>query len=449
MEAIDITEYLGEFKVHIDLNERTIFSAKFGDGKTYFLNEFKKRNEDSFYFITIYPVNYSVAENVDIFEYIKRDIIVQLANDDILSNIDFTSIADTLFSWENAREVVSFLLSFVPAGGLYNKLLDKGKRFYDVYEKKKKTYAKYSNCFEEQKGGLYEDDAYTRLIENAIRHIQKNMNKKVVLIFEDLDRIDPAHLFRILNVLGANIDCQFNNGKSCKLNKFGVDNIVTVFDYEVTRHIFHHFYGENANYEGYISKFMTHHYYQYSINKIGKDYLYGYLAGECGMPDDKLSNIHYPISSRDTLTNIIDKLTIRDIMKILDEIELQIDDRIIVVSNDISFRPITPLTKFLAIMKRMNISLQLRQLNPVFGDPVDIFNYIGCFLLVDNNLANRSSLTYRGKPYNIHKEKESENIVSRIELVNARAALHTDNDKIVLSSILDCGFVKAISVIKP
>lgn len=86
---IPITQHLESFYEHLQSNDRTIFSAKFGDGKSYFLKEFKEKYKDDYYFITLYPVNYSVAENTDIFEYIKRDIIIRLAEDDILYNIDF------------------------------------------------------------------------------------------------------------------------------------------------------------------------------------------------------------------------------------------------------------------------------------------------------------------------------------------------------------------------
>lgn len=38
MEIIDITNKLSKFEKHLNLNSQTIVSAKFGDGKTYFLN---------------------------------------------------------------------------------------------------------------------------------------------------------------------------------------------------------------------------------------------------------------------------------------------------------------------------------------------------------------------------------------------------------------------------
>lgn len=83
------------------------------------------------------------------------------------------------------------------------------------------------------------------------------------MIIEDLDRLDPKHLFRILNVVSAHID----DSKQPDIvgNKFGFNNIVLVMDYDVTKHIFHHFYGEQACYEGYMSKFLSREPFRYSI----------------------------------------------------------------------------------------------------------------------------------------------------------------------------------------
>lgn len=42
MEKIDISQYITDFKQVFEKESRMIFSAKFGDGKSYFLNEFIK-----------------------------------------------------------------------------------------------------------------------------------------------------------------------------------------------------------------------------------------------------------------------------------------------------------------------------------------------------------------------------------------------------------------------
>lgn len=55
--------------------------------------------------------------------------------------------------------------------------------------------------------------------------------KRFVLVFEDMDRIDPAHIFRILNVISAHMDYGYKYGvspKSCSLagNKFEVMQVI-------------------------------------------------------------------------------------------------------------------------------------------------------------------------------------------------------------------------------
>lgn len=149
---IPITQHLESFYEHLQSNDRTIFSAKFGDGKSYFLKEFKEKYKDDYYFITLYPVNYSVAENADIFEYIKRDIIIRLAEDDILCNIDFEALADSIFNMENLMEVVSFLVSFLPHSAFIQKIIDKTKGIFDNYQKKKETYKSFLATFTHKNG---------------------------------------------------------------------------------------------------------------------------------------------------------------------------------------------------------------------------------------------------------------------------------------------------------
>lgn len=81
MDTIDISQIIQDFKQIFENESRIIFSAKFGDGKSYFLNEFMKsydEKKNDFYFITFHPVNYVVEENRDVIEYIKRDILFQL-----------------------------------------------------------------------------------------------------------------------------------------------------------------------------------------------------------------------------------------------------------------------------------------------------------------------------------------------------------------------------------
>ena len=73
----------------------------------------------------------------------------------------------------------------------------------------------YESTFKSQRGGLYEYDGYTELIKVVLEYVKSHEEKMTCLIIADLDRIDPGHLFRILNVLGAHVDEDKNS------NKFG------------------------------------------------------------------------------------------------------------------------------------------------------------------------------------------------------------------------------------
>ena len=276
LDSIKISGKLNDFAQYLETTDRIILSAKFGDGKTYLLNELRKDEamQNKYEFFTIYPVNYSVAKNEDVFEYIKRDIIVQLHERKLLENIDLNALFASVLTSDDFTSVVSFLLSFVPMGDFYNKVYHKFLEIKNKYDEKKHTADKYLSKFANTAGCIHEEDGYTKLIKKAIEWISQDHSlngkvkkaKKPVLIIEDLDRLDPKHLFRILNVVSAHIDD--SDRPDIVGNKFGFSNIVLVMDYDVTKHIFHHFYGTEACYEGYMSKFLSREPFRYSIKYI-------------------------------------------------------------------------------------------------------------------------------------------------------------------------------------
>ena len=276
LDKIDISGNLKNFAQYLEKTDRIILSAKFGDGKTYLPNELRKDEamQDKYEFFTIYPVNYSVAKNEDVFEYIKRDIIVQLHERKLLENIDLNALFGSVFTLDDLTSVVPFLLSLIPLGELCNEGYSKFLEIKKKYDEKKHIVDKYLSQFANTAGCIHEEDGYTKLIKKAIKWISQDHSlngevkkaKKPVLIIEDLDRLDPKHLFRILNVVSAHID----DSKQPDIvgNKLGFNNIVLVMDYDVTKHIFHHFYGAQACYEGYMSKFLSREPFRYSIKYI-------------------------------------------------------------------------------------------------------------------------------------------------------------------------------------
>lgn len=417
MEPIPIENELKAFKEHLDINERTIFSAKFGDGKTFFLNSFKKKYSDEnkkdadekekYYFITLYPVNYSVAENQDIFEYIKRDILFQLAKDGKLNPIDFEAIAKSIFTWENLKEVIGFLISCMPKGEILNKILEKGEKFAKKYREEQTTFQKYESWFISQKGGLYEHDGYTELIIETLKYI-KSSGYKTVLIIEDLDRIDPAHLFRILNVLGAHIDEHLYK-ESGNSNKFGFDNIITVFDYNTTENIFHHFYGNDANYSGYINKFTSHQPFYYSINEIARQYLYQVISQKCCIKTIQ-SGFHSLITKK------INSLSVRDVNIILHGIDLYIVEKEYRVGAA-TFNTKSPLTYTIAILKLLGIHQKEDIRRYILNlTHIDLLNCINVFLLI-HPIIMTGNIKFQEMSYILKERIDTTHLINKIELI--------------------------------
>ena len=316
IKDINLKEKISDFSQYLATTDRIILSAKFGDGKTYLLNQVRSNEElnKEYIFFTIYPVNYTVAKNEDIFEYIKRDIIIQLEKDGVLDKVDLDAVFNSLFNFEDIKVLVSFLLSFVPGGAFYDKVFQKFCDKKKEYEEKEHTGDKYLASFSQIKGSIYENDGYTSLIRNTIEWMKEDhaMNgsewkkKKSVLIIEDLDRLDPKHLFRILNVLSAHIDD--TTIPDVVTNKFGFDNIILVMDYETTAHIFHHFYGMDACYEGYMSKFLSREPFRYSIQH--------YIAIQIELELSKEIGITHIFTNFFKFWMRIRQLSIRDLKKL-------------------------------------------------------------------------------------------------------------------------------------
>lgn len=301
---IPIDKQLDEFGNHILANPRTFLSSKFGDGKSYFLDEFKKRNAEHFVFITLYPVNYQVANNEDIFNLIKRDVLFQLIVQGFFEESSI-QISDELALWGFIQnKYKSFLLELLPYMASvalpteYVPVVTAALKRKEVFKSIKKQFDDYKRQLAEkddiltkfldvaESNPVYEEDLVTSLIKQAIQKFkekfqQAGKEKRVVLIVEDLDRLDPAHLFRILNIFSAHIDYCYKlmnkPNETLVGNKFGFDNVVFVADFSNIRKIFKHFYGEQTDFNGYIGKFLSSAPYNYSIREIRKNYIYDYL----------------------------------------------------------------------------------------------------------------------------------------------------------------------------
>lgn len=291
---IPIDEQINSFADYIANNDRAILSARFGDGKTFFLDEFKNRYSSDYIFLTLYPVLYQVAGNKDIFEYIKRDILIQLLmsgevalEDNKYSYIESIDgfIKDNFdeFIWD-AITVAAPLLTRVPKEmvDVLQKNISKFKVYHNTINKSKSdTIEDYIKSFTNERGGIYEFDPISRLICDLLSDLKEQTKKKVVLVVEDLDRIDPAHIFRIMNILSAHWD--MNDYSETKLsfgsvsNKYNFDKVLLVCHYQNIKNIFHHFYGKDTDFTGYIHKYSPVLPFEYSLKTLVRDWIIDHL----------------------------------------------------------------------------------------------------------------------------------------------------------------------------
>lgn len=338
---VPVTPAIQDFKEHLKCHPRTILSARYGDGKSYFLDAFIKDKDvaKEFKIITLYPVNYQVLENHDIFDVIKYDILLQMGLNNMLDDtVEISSLdaflfclksnglglVESLFDVAGTIEGAAKVKAIGKIGAAATKLIQKIKDAVDDYKNYKAGNAAVINKYltDIDKISIYEEDPVTIIIQKGIEAWRKrrgNRKKRLVLLFEDMDRIDPAHLFRILNIFSAHMDFsyryQVKPGESLVGNKFGVDNVVMVIHYENLEGIFHHFYGENTCFEGYIHKFADKGKFIYSLEAEAIKYYYQCLEGITKISTTYLKQVMPEERVRTK--------TLRELSNSLDDIEAQ------------------------------------------------------------------------------------------------------------------------------
>lgn len=443
MESIDVTPLIVQFDEHLKVNDRTILSARFGDGKSWFLDEFMASQRDDYEFVVLYPVNYQIAPNEAIMEYIKRDILFQLilkgylkpgvtVPDPILfqwyisqkSSVLFTDVMQILASLpEIDTEWKTALSALLSISGEITRQVDKFREFKHNMESED-DFAKAAQIIESLSAGagnLYELDVVSYLIISTLQKI-KETGKQTVLVIEDLDRIDPAHLFRILNVFSAHIDRVYQysdrtvtdaNGAEIPVdtlkNKFGFDKVIMVLDEDTTCHIFHHFYGDNANYLGYISKFITHNTFHYSISEYALQQLVVHLRNKCGLTLDN-------ITSKDAYGVPYvhpNDLSVRKIAQMLDAFNDSIHNTIVAIDdNQTSFLASTNLTRAISTLRRLGMS-DVRILLMLKGTLSDeeLVGMMGGFLIKQIHVNQGYNVYYKGCIYYFETERKANGVV--------------------------------------
>lgn len=364
---IPVDNAIHNFRLHLQSHPRTILSAKFGDGKTFFLNEFAK--EKDFEVIRISPVNYQVADNNDIFELVKWDLLMQLQAKGILQDTVTKASAFDAFRYsivnngwallENGAEAVSKIPTVTTKiWGEFAKSIFKfahslqkiASEYKDFKEKDDNEIDELVKKIEEIP--LLECDLLTRLIQDNIKAWKKkrgNKRKRMVLVFDDMDRLDPAHLFRILNIITAHVDYYNKIGhtstKDLSACKFGVDNIVLVLDYDNLVKIFHHFYGSDTNIEGYIGKFADKGIFRYSITELARNHFYEQLSIMTQIDEDFIAQV-IPVK-------IIMGKSVRELMSSIDDIDSQLINMQVFEEEGINIG----IFKLFVVLKRFRESL--------------------------------------------------------------------------------------------
>ena len=394
-QIIPMDEAIREFEKHLKSHPRTILSARFGDGKSFFLSAAEKRLKNRIVFLKIYPVNYQVVENQDVFEYIKRDLLFQLYSCGIVPESyeipdDIASFFFLQNNWEQLAEEFLNTLSYFDASNIIKatlgaaKFLKAMKKKYEAFQKNDGDLGvkldKFITTFDNK--GIYEEDPITSILCDIIKSWKnEHKRRKVCLVFEDMDRIDPAHIFRILNVISAHMDYSYKYGVSPKSsssagNKFGVDNIVVCLDYNNLKHIFHHFYGQKACFDGYINKFSDKGIFHYSLQEQVRLFYVNELSRVSGMDNIAIQAIIEPVN--------ITAFTLRQLYHATDEVGQQ-------VSLPIGNQDIVPhkgLYFMAAILRRLGLSSE--EICNILGNafrkkPVVIGPYVATSMLLSRN----------------------------------------------------------------
>lgn len=434
MRTIDITSELVRFETHLENNPRTIFSAKFGDVKTYFLKKYMELHEEDTMFIVLHPINYTVAANEDVFEYIKRDILLKLSKVPEFKEVNWKEVISTILDYDNLLETNEAIADAMPDGLVIKPVAKMALIPFKWLKKVDDKFAidKFFSRFEEKKGCIYEQDHYTIAIRATVEKIQSK-GKKCVLVIEDLDRIDPSHLFRILNVLGAHIDDDANT------NKFGFDNIVAILDYRTAEHIFKHFYGESANYDGYMSKFLSHNYFDYSITREAKKMLVNYLHDECKTGDVEIdytwhSDGRLGISS---IKRKLEELSVRDVVNVLDDIDKQyVNDNIHL--GHYTINPQEPIVKLLAVLTRLNIMVDQNRLVDYLHQSTGHYAILGAFTLSQPEVTHKMLEFKQHSVIILTEEKDGVTKVKFSPILSGTVGRYEEYTPKILAEVYNC-----------
>jgi len=251
-----------KFDKHIkDNNERIIFSAPFGTGKSTFLEKYFSKNEE-YNVVSISPVHYSIPDNKDVFDLLKYDILYELLDGGVeVSDVKPLKFSENIFI--NKEVIFHNIIKNIPeVGKTLDGVFKSLNTVYNALEDSNRSeYAEMVGAVNllEKSNYILGLDEITKICNALIQ--RSSENKESVLIIDDLDRIDPEHIFRLLNVFCASIDKKYDG------SKFDFDHVIFVCDIENIKKIYEHRYGENVDFGGYIDKFCSKDIFDFNLEK--------------------------------------------------------------------------------------------------------------------------------------------------------------------------------------
>ena len=375
---LSIKQESQRFKDHLSLenNYRIIFSGIFGIGKTYFINKFCEEHSDIFIPIRINPVNYSVSKNEDIFELIKFDIAFQLfALNPNFEKTEFTETFSGLFYiQENYKEIIKTLTKKLlklnqHIESITKPILELGEKIEEFHKKQtideEHDLNRFMEFFSLEKGTYREENHITQLLFALINNIkQNNSTKKIVLIIDDLDRIDPEHIFRILNIFSAHLNYYDYKDE----NKFGFDKIVLICDIENIRGIFHNKYGTDIDFSGYIDKFYSTEIFEYSFKDVIIENLTKFIEN---IPIESLQHYFYNDRSNYYVSELSFLITH------------------FINSNCLSMRTLVNFLSNKIVLRNFKVDLYALQTNNIFSNQTPILNLLG---IIEKILGGKHNL---------------------------------------------------------
>lgn len=271
-----------------DWNKYIVFSSAFGTGKTTFLKEIFRKREADYKMIRISPIRYHVSADKDIINLIKYDLLWEILKTepngakDLLETIEPSptaySILTKLLSEKPQLLPIAFATAFltmwqetaivaaeIPSilNPLYEAYRDKKTLVTDELEQKQLS--EFVNLVE--KDSVLQIGIADQIIHRwAVR--VKSEKKKPVIVIDDIDRLYPKEIFRILNTISAAIDTRPDEGFLHDFSK-----IILVCDLDNIRAVYAHQFGIHADFQGYIDKLVSHEPFRFDNRSAIKTWL--------------------------------------------------------------------------------------------------------------------------------------------------------------------------------